>query len=342
MTRKQEITYHIIFWILFIAMDQFSNYVLRDYHNPDLWRLIATLLFTTLEVTIFYTNYAWLAPRTIPQKNWAQFLGGIIALIFAFAGLRYFLEEIVLFQFTGMHNYTADSRNFLYYFYDNSYYALRILIISTVLYLIKKLVTTTGQLQELKIEKKQAQLQNLKSQLSPHFLFNTLNSMYSDLYDTSPKLSEDILKLSEMLRYVTYEDENDRVFLKDEIVFLKNYIDLFQRRFDNKLKITINFPHAVSNEQIPSLLLIHFVENAFKHGILDDPEKPLSILLKTEGNRLIMKTINFYKTQTSYEEVGIGYKNIRKRLDLMYGQDYKLNINNENGKFEAELKIPML
>lgn len=193
-------------------------------------------------------------------------------LILVFAGLRYLLEEVILFEITGNHNYFGNSRRFTFYVYDNSFFATRILILSFAFYLVKRMLKTNQQLAQLEIEKKQAELQSLKSQLSPHFLFNTLNSLYSDLYDTSPKAGADILKLSEMLRYVTYENEHDEVLLKDEIQFLQNYIDLFQRRFDHEANIEVYFPKEIGSEKIPSLMLIHFVENAFKHGILSEPK----------------------------------------------------------------------
>ncbi|MAM19522.1 MAG: histidine kinase [Christiangramia sp.] len=342
MTRAQEIRYHIIFWILFIAMDKIAAFMFRESRYELDWRLMQAVFFTTVQVLVFYLNYLFLAPHTIPQKKYKSLALGIVILILVFAGLRYLLEEVILFEITGNHNYFGNSRRFTFYVYDNSFFATRILILSFAFYLVKRMLKTNQQLAQLEIEKKQAELQSLKSQLSPHFLFNTLNSLYSDLYDTSPKAGADILKLSEMLRYVTYENEHDEVLLKDEIQFLQNYIDLFQRRFDHEANIEVYFPKEIGSEKIPSLMLIHFVENAFKHGILNEPKKPVVISITSEKDQLHMHTSNYFRTQVSYDEQGIGYKNIRKRLELIYHENFKLEISQENDHFQTELKIPFL
>ena len=200
---------------------------------------------------------------------------------------------------------------------------------------------TTKKVADLQLEKKQAELQTLKNQLSPHFLFNILNSFYSDLFDTQPKVANDILKLSEMLRYITYENENDMVLLKNEIEFLQHYIDLFKRRFDDNVAVVFNYPENVGNTKIPSLLLIHFVENAFKHGILNDENTPVIINFEIADNRILFSVSNRYTNNEHYDEPGIGHKNIGLRLELMYAKNYTLNILEEQNMYRVTLNIPL-
>lgn len=341
MTSKKEILYHITFWILFIALDQLLEIITRKDENTFLWSSLQSLAFTLLHIGIFYLNYLLICPKTVPDKKWMLFTAGQFSIIFLFPGLRYILEEIILYKITGFHNYSDNSRNIIYYVYDNSYYSFRIILLSVVFYLIKYSWNTNRQVTQLQLEKKQAELQVLKNQLSPHFLFNTLNSFYADLYDSQPKVANNILKLSEMLRYITYDNEEDMVSLKDEIEFLKNYIDLLKRRFDDTLFISFVYSENYVTFKIPSLLLIHFVENAFKHGILHDKNRPVSIKLSTENNRLAFMVTNSFEFNEHYDEPGIGLKNIRQRLALLFPNDHKLEIHDTENTYIITLNIPI-
>lgn len=340
MTKRQEISAHVGFWILFIGMNILQS-INSEKILPPLWSTLQEIGFTFLQMLVFYINYLWICPKTIPQKKWFLLIMGQIFLLFLFPALRHIIEEIIIYEITGNHNYPEQSRLTPYYMYDNSYYSVRIILFSLVFYFVKILWNNTQKINDLQLEKKQAELQNLKNQLSPHFLFNTLNSFYADLMDREPKMADDILKLSEMLRYVTYENESDNVYVKDEIQFIQNYIDLFSRRFDNRL--TIEFEHSEIDQstQIPSLLLIHFVENALKHGITNDAEKPVKIKLNTAENRLVFTVENYFKIHENYDESGIGYKNIRQRLDLLFPQKHSLDVMEKDDFYRIELNIPV-
>lgn len=341
MTRKREILYHVVFWILFIAMDQLLEALTSPNDNSHLWSSLQSLAFTLVHVVIFYLNYSLIGPRTIPYKKWKLFITAQVLIIFLFPALRYILEEIVVYNITGFHNYSENSRNLVYYIYDNTYYSFRIILLSAVFYFIKYSWNTNIQVTQLLLEKKQAELQVLKNQLSPHFLFNTLNSFYSDLYDTQPRVANDILKLSEMLRYVTYDNENDMVVLKDDIEFLQNYIALLKRRFDDTIFVTFTYPENTTSYKIPSLLLIHFVENAFKHGILHDESKPVSINLTVQNNRLVFAVTNSFDHNEHYDEPGIGLKNIQQRLNLLFPNDHELEIIEGKNTYSIILNIPL-
>lgn len=324
MNKKQEIRYHSIFWVLFLLMEVFSDIVFKNAVEEPNEYLLHNLVFLVLQMSIFYMVYLVIAPKTIPIKKWSYLFLGLILCIMLFAGLRYVLEEIILFNITGLHNYYPKSLRPLYYIFDNSYYAFRIFLLSLVFYFVKHQLKVNQQLHQLKLEKKQAELQVLKSQLSPHFLFNTLNSFYADALEVNSKLSDDILKLSEMLRYVTYENDDEFVLLRDELNFLNNYIALFQRRFDGNLFIQKSFSENAGAYKIPALLLIHFVENAFKHGVLDDRNQPIQLSIKITENQLDFKISNGFKMSQNFDARGIGYKNIKQRLELIFKEDYQL------------------
>lgn len=340
MKRKQEIGYHIVFWILFILMTS-SPLFFFTRMNPQWPYFQGSAL--VIQMFIFYVVYVWLAPKTIPQKKWVLLLIGILGCILLFVAIRYVVEEIVLYNITGIQNYSGNAKwgFYYYYFYVNSFDAFRIILLSLVVYFVKYIFNSSTKINQLKLEKKQAELRVLKSQLSPHFLFNTLNSFYAEALETNSKLSEDILKLSEMLRYVTYENEKDFVFLKDELIFIDNYISLFKRRFDDKLFIEKIFPKDVNAYKIPSLLLIHFIENTFKHGVLDNPDRPVKIELKIVDEQLLFTVENSFKPSENYDQQGIGYKNLRQRLKLIYKDNFSLDSHQKENRYFVSLQIPL-
>lgn len=290
---------------------------------------------------VFYLNYSLICPKSVPEKKWSRLIIGQLLLIFLFPTIRHLFEEVIIFRITGIHNYNEESLLTLYYVYDNSYYAIRIILYSLVFYFVKTIWNTTQRMNELLLQNKQAELQNLKNQLSPHFLFNTLNSFYADLMDIHPKTANDLLKLSDMLRYITYENENDNVYLKDEIQFIQNYIALFSRRFDNQLAVNFKFSFHDNKTKIPSLLLIHFVENAFKHGVTTDVGRPIKIELNTTKNQLNFTVTNYLISSENYDERGIGYKNLRKRLDILFSESYRVNVIQTRDLYQVELQIPL-
>ncbi|MFN0290985.1 sensor histidine kinase [Pedobacter helvus] len=342
MTKKQETLLHIGFWLIFFGLNFLSDLIGSKNEALNLWSILQFIGFSIIQMIVFYINYAWICKFTILQKRWLLLFLGQLLLLFVFPVLRDLFEEVLLYKITGNHNYADRYRFTFFYVYDNSFYSVRMVLLSLVFYSLKTIWNTNQQMNELLLQHKQVELQNLKNQLSPHFLFNTLNSFYADLIDTQPKTAEDLLKLSEMLRYVTYENENDRVDLEDEIQFIANYIALFSRRFDHQLAIHFQSSGVEEKVQIPSLLLIHFVENALKHGLATDPKRPINITLRVANQLLSFSVENHYIASEHYDERGIGYKNIRQRLELLYPKNHLLQVAQTQDFYRVNLQIPLL
>ncbi|WP_210197498.1 sensor histidine kinase [Aquimarina sp. U1-2] len=186
-----------------------------------------------------------------------------------------------------------------------------------------------------------AELDLLKSQISPHFLFNTLNAFYVELLDDKPKVAKDILRLSELLRYVTYDSKQDFISLQSEVHFLKDYIHFFNKRFEKELSIQFLITGNIQNQRIPSLVLIHFVENLFKHGVVNDKNNPAQILLTITDKQLTLKTKNKILSSEKYMDSGIGTENIKRRLNAMFNTGYTMNSKTEKNYFTTYLKIPI-
>ena len=190
------------------------------------------------------------------------------------------------------------------------------------------------------------ELAYLKQQISPHFFMNTLNNIHA-LIDIEPEKAKDsIIKLSQLMRYLLYESENDKTLLSKEIEFLESYIELMRLRYDEtKLSIEIAYKANLQPVYVPSLLFLPLIENAFKHGINHRLKSFVNMKFDIENDKLVFSIINsnFPKPQTTMSDAsGIGLENIRKRLALIYDNDYILQINSDNEVFNVSLSIPVV
>lgn len=189
-------------------------------------------------------------------------------------------------------------------------------------------------------ERSDVELKTLKAQLNPHFLFNTLNNIYSLSLDNSPKTPVAIGKLSDILDHVLYKCNSQLVSLSSEIELLKNYIELEKLRYGERLEIT--FDTQIENDiLIPPLLLLSLVENAFKHGAGEDSGSPkIAISVLQETNHFAFEIENTVaKEYVSKDKESIGLTNIKKQLDLIYGIHYVLDIQSSSGMFKVILQI---
>ena len=198
-------------------------------------------------------------------------------------------------------------------------------------------------LKELEHQRLQSELQYLKYQINPHFFMNTLNNIHALVDIDTGKAKSTIVELSKLMRYVLYEASNKTILLSREVQFLKNYIALMSLRYTNKVSIKMDFPAEVPEVQIPPLLFVSFVENAFKHGVSYRSESFIHVLMQLdEGNRLSFRCSNSNNGSADEQHHGIGLENIRKRLRLLFGNDYTLSITEEEHKFDVLLIIPLL
>lgn len=285
----------------------------------------------------FYTFCDWF----LNKKRMLWYFLSIPVSLLIFAAVRYFLQEVVVFEITGIHNYGEETRKIGYYIRDNFFFGLPSVILSALNYLFWQFQDANKQNQELLLENKKAQLQMLKSQVSPHFLFNTLNSFYSQLILKDDKMASDILVLSDLLRYVITETEKDEVLLSKEIQFVQNYIHLQQKRFEDQLCLDFEIEGNYATEKILSSALIHFIENVFKHAKLNNPDEKAIISIKIKGDFLELSTFNYNVGGENYSSTGIGFENLTKRLEYTYKDQFVLEKIAENNTFKTYLKIPL-
>ena len=333
----KEWTYHIVLAIFLLIMDFFGDYVvggkqeLLNNFKPEYLGLLLSFYFVS--ASIYLINFKFVCPKYLKKNRVHQFVFVALGLVGLFVLLRYVLEEVILFQITGFHNYYDHSRRLYFYVFDNSFYAIKPILYSTLIYLAIKFIGIN--------DHNQAELNLLKSQISPHFLFNTLNAFYVDLIDEKPETANDIHKLSELLRYVTYDSQKDLLPLKHEIKFLKDYIHFFKKRFENEFSVEFKVSGEVKNQEIPSLILIHFIENLFKHGIVNDKTNPASIHINIQDHYIELTTKNKILTSEKFMESGIGTYNVKRRLSALFNSNYTLVYNNKMSYFNTYLKMPL-
>ena len=191
-------------------------------------------------------------------------------------------------------------------------------------------------------ERLTAELQLLKAQVHPHFLFNTLNNIYSCSMNNSPKTPGLILKLSSLLSYMLYDCKAEEVRLEKEIEIIKNYIDLEKDRYGNKIEISWSVEGDIKNKFISPLLMLPFLENAFKLSVSEQIEKPwLSVDISVKSDILRCKIANSKNEFVPYTENGIGITNVKKRLEFICRGRYELKLNDEGNFFVVSLLVKM-
>ena len=196
-------------------------------------------------------------------------------------------------------------------------------------------------LSELEHENLEQQLEYLRYQINPHFFMNTLNNIHA-LVDIDPEQAKGtIVELSKMMRFILYEGDKNGVTLSREMEFLRTYVALMRLRYTDSVSIRTELPPEVPERSVPPLMLIPFVENAFKHGISYRRPSFIDIRVRVEGDRLHFICLNSKAEKPNEEKGGVGLANVRKRLDLLFGGNYMLEIRDEAERYSVELNIPL-
>ena len=198
-----------------------------------------------------------------------------------------------------------------------------------------------NRLKDTENERLSAQIASLKSQINPHFLFNTLNNIYATAIDTSPKAADMVDKLSEMMRYTMRDTQQDFVLLEDELNYISNYIELQKLRLDRSVKLEYSSLDDIPALQIAPMLLIPFIENAFKHGVNSEQKSHIKIDIVMNKNELRLSVVNNKVDiqQNTSERSGLGIENTKHRLDLIYPANHLLVINDTEKQFNVSLYI---
>jgi len=336
-SRRYRIWRHLLFWTLntflfsVLFMNRDSNFS-RNLFNMIVW-LPLTMLYC-------YPLLYFIVPRYLLKGNFAAF--GLIIFLWVLAGyfLNFLFRYYIFIPVQEWMNYKPIVKN---PWAPASLLAVYITAVMVILVAVFKYWVQKQQ-DWLRSEKERitAELQLLKAQVHPHFLFNTLNNIYSFSLESSPKTPGLILKLSSLLSYMLYDCNAELVQLEKEISVMKDYIDLEKERYGNKIEISWSIEGDAENKSIAPLLMLPFLENAFKHGTSDQVEKPwLSVDISIRQHTLRCKIVNSKNINQPYRNNGIGIQNVKKRLSILYPEKHELKMNDEENFFVVSLLMEL-
>lgn len=337
---QKEIALHVAFWAIyflgyFITLNPDSK-ILYQVESVDLFSV--TFLLTT--ISTFYVNYFVVLKTSFKSHKLLPILLGFIAIFAYFIFCRYFLEEVVALHLFGTSNY-FEGTSLPYYILDNIHWASTPILASSALWIIINFIRTLQNQVVITEEKKQAEIQFLKSQINPHFIFNTLNNIYSLVVSKSEKSLDAIEKLSNIMRFTTYETQKERINIQEEINYISSLIDLEAIRMSKPIQIQVEVSIDTENQEIPPYLILPFVENCIKHGIIDSVENPALISVNCNQNVLTILAENKINSNLKDQHSGIGFENLKKRLDYYFPNKYKWDIERNETHFKSTLIIQL-
>jgi Histidine kinase len=357
--KSQKYILHLLGCLLFISIPILSS---PDFNtNRDLFSVPnfrRSLLSFVLLLLFFYANYFYLIPRFyFTRKMWLFFIG----VLACFAIVSWLPNLLIPFQGSpGMIMHppvpvNGDVGNMgdmpppgdmpgMSKWHTMPFFLGRSLLLFLLVFSLSYLLRINQRLADIESEKLKTEVSYLKAQINPHFLFNTLNSLYALALEKSDATPEAILKLSGMMRYVVSESSRDLVPLESELAYINNYISLQKLRMEEGMPFTLTITGSPAGKYISPLLLIPFIENAFKYGINPEENAAISIAITIADTALTMVVHN-NKVHTSLpyeEESGHGIENTRLRLDYLYTGKYTLDIKDEHETFEVTLVIKLV
>lgn len=339
---QKRVVQHISFWLALLTLSVLKD--VNHYRYDDFWEILVDILAEfSFQILTSYILAYYLIPKYYSKRRYLLLGLNIIVLLYVSSVLCryttiYIAEPIVRappLDQEGHYEILTELR------YLVKQYTFPILSGTSVFLFVKFFVDYQRERERsllLRNEKSDMELKALKAQLNPHFLFNTLNNIYSLSVSNSTKTPEAIEKLADILDTILYKCNSDFVSVADEVILLKNYIELEKLRYDKRLEV--HFETKIThNSQVPPLIFLSLVENAFKHGASEDSGSP-QIWITVASNNIetkfdIKNTLD--QTRESKERKNIGFENIQKQLKLLYGKDYSLHTSVSLGFFEVQL-----
>lgn len=337
------VLWHATAWVLLFSLP----YLLRPQNNPnepvhpDLDSPIVTFIVIRTSdlmlIGFFYLNAYLLIPRLLYKKQYLFYSLSIIGCVAAYI-LLYWLIRIT---------FTHSNRPFEFrkHVFFCTVISIFILACSIAFKTIRDKIIADSLAQEKENEYLKTELSLLRSQVSPHFMFNVLNNMVALARKKSDLLEPSLIKLSSLMRYMLYETEEEKVSLEKETEYLQSYIDLQRQRFSKKVIINVSMHAADRLYDIEPMLLIPFVENAFKHGTGMIEHAQIDIDLKAENNNLYFTVANRYDSDSleiKDKASGIGLVNVQRRLNLLYPKHHRLDISKKENRFTVSLQINLV
>jgi len=341
MSKRYIILLQISFWILFALVPELPM-IFPDKKYP-LYYYYYTLSSQLLNVLNFYLVYFLISIDFLNTRKIVTNLLKVIGAISFFICLRLIMMVVVYVYLAGM-----DYEEVTIRFYNivlETYYSISFTLMALLIKFMIDWFNTQKQKSELLARTKTSELALLRTQINPHFLFNTLNNLYSLVYKKSDEAPSMVMKLSDIMRYMLYDSNSDKVLLEKEIEYLESFIELNALRMKEERFVTFDIEGDIQSKMIPPMLLVPFVENAFKHGRKNFKLPGITITLLVTGNRLEFDIRNYIPTGSPMnkdKQGGIGLDNVKKRLDMIYPGSYSLEIDQKSEEYHVHLIIERL
>lgn len=341
LSHSRNLWVHLSFWSVYLSFNFYQISVFQRRIDDFDWnkglQIIGSQFFLTL--VIAYINYFLLLPRFLERRRWLPYILEFIIPFAIVVALRVFLQRYII---DGLGHHER-------YFYSSTFViqtaatTLFITIFIGLLRFVSEWFELEAFKKELQNEKLTAELSFLKAQINPHFLFNTLNNLYYLAYSKSENTTEVISKLSQVMRYMIYDANHERVMLEKEIEYMENYISLERLRLNNQIPIEFKVEGNTAGVQIAPLILITFLENAFKHGVTNaNAATWVTISLSVSGGRLKYVVENSKAANAARDnggKSGIGLANVTRRLELMYPSRHQLTVQDRGDRYHVDLEI---
>lgn len=337
---KNKVLLHVILWVCYMYFPILLNLLPSDAtlqlftdEGKITIQLYIILFINFFSILIFYLNSEILIPKVLKTRGMILYAVIVVAIFYALGNLNYMLKSALFEQFK--YKYFSPSTLML---------LISVFAISIGYRFFMDYNNAQINQRELESERMKSELSFLRSQISPHFMFNLLNSLVSLARKKSDMVEPVLIKMSELLRYMLYESDDSLVTLDKELKYLQSYIDLQKLRFGGYVQINFESYNVTSSKTIEPMLLIPFIENSFKHGVSLVKSPTIDILMQIEENKLIFEVENKFNSdfvETKDGNSGIGLHNVRRRLELLYPNNHELIISQENGLYSVRLELTL-
>lgn len=332
-------SYHLLVWVLLIIPNVFGGtYLLKAGIDTYIMTIVVR---NGLLLAVVYTNYLFLIPKFFRTKRYLVYtLLALLLIGLAVAGIATLdvtNHNKLGFEPMAMKDLYVE---LAFYCFNMCSYTLT----SFLLFSLREKQEQKETLDQVQLEKLGAEIKYLRAQINPHFLFNTLNNLYGLSLEKSEKTPEIILKLSRIMDYMLYESNDVKVYLKNDIDNIRNYIDIERIRQGNNAEIVFDVKGDVGNQVIVPLMLLPLVENAFKHGVNTIIEGAyMHVMIVVNGNDLEMDVKNnFKKLADETQRNGIGLVNLERRLELFYPKKHSMKVESHGDDYHVRLKLQLL
>ena len=320
-------------WLFFI-------FYYKRYSEVNIYTIVASLINLFAAIATVYTFNYYLIPKILLENKRKKFIAFAFVAIVMFFYIQLLLTLFLVVKLLyAEHNLFPEMIDVMMLFFNMFF----VVFIAIAVKLYKRWSEKDYNEQRVQKEKVEAELQMLKTQINPHFLFNTLNSIYVLAIKQSNQTANTVMKLSDILDYILYRINTPKIPIANEIRIIENYIELEKIRFTNRVDLNFTSSFKSNDLQIPPMLIIPFIENAFKHGVARSMNKSWMNISIDENDQMLDVLVSNSKNQHTEKRNsgGIGLANVKKRLELLYHDRYKLDISEKINHYDVFLSIPI-